>query len=84
MLATDTNNNIELTAKKERDEMKFVVLGSGGVGKSALSVQFIKGEFVFKYDPTIEDAYTTQRIVDERPVSLSLLDTAGQEGKYYI
>jgi hypothetical protein len=34
-----------------------VVLGSGGVGKSALTVQFVSGHFMEKYDPTIEDFY---------------------------
>ncbi len=38
-------------------EYKLVVLGSGGVGKSALTVQFVQGIFVGKDDPTIEDCY---------------------------
>ena len=38
-------------------EYKLVVLGSGGVGKSALTVQFVQGIFVERYDPTIEDSY---------------------------
>ena len=38
-------------------EFKVVVLGSGGVGKSALTVQFVSGHFMEKYDPTIEDFY---------------------------
>lgn len=37
-------------------EYKIVVLGSGGVGKSALTVQFVQGLFVEKYDPTVRDA----------------------------
>ena len=36
---------------------QVVVLGSGGVGKSALTVQFVSGRFMEKYDPTIEDFY---------------------------
>lgn len=38
-------------------EFKVVVLGSGGVGKSALTVQFVSNKFMEKYDPTIEDFY---------------------------
>ena len=45
-------------------EYKLVVLGSGGVGKSALTVQFVQGIFVEKYDPTIEDSYRKQVEVD--------------------
>ena len=33
-------------------------LSPGGVGKSALTVQFISGKFVERYDPTVEvDAF---------------------------
>ncbi|KAL9642188.1 hypothetical protein ABK040_007190 [Willaertia magna] len=60
-------------------EYKFVVLGSGGVGKSALTIQFIQGNFVEKYDPTIEDSYRKQVEVDGKACMLDILDTAGQE-----
>lgn len=38
-------------------EYKIVVLGSGGVGKSALTVQFVQGLFVEKYDPTVRHSF---------------------------
>eukprot|EP00762_Andalucia_godoyi_P001563 ANDGO_00220.mRNA.1 Ras-related protein Rap-1 len=60
-------------------EYKIVVLGAGGVGKSALSIRFIQGKFVEKYDPTIEDSYRKQVDVDGQAVMLDILDTAGQE-----
>ena len=33
-------------------EYKLVVVGGGGVGKSALTIQFIQSHFVDEYDPT--------------------------------
>ncbi|ESO06541.1 hypothetical protein HELRODRAFT_154062 [Helobdella robusta] len=60
-------------------EYKVVVLGSGGVGKSALTVKFVSGKFVEKYDPTIEDFYRKEIEVDGAPSVLEILDTAGTE-----
>lgn len=60
-------------------EYKIVVLGSGGVGKSALTVQFVQGIFMEKYDPTIEDSYRKQVEVDGQQCMLEILDTAGTE-----
>lgn len=60
-------------------EFKVVVLGSGGVGKSALTVQFVQGVFTEKYDPTIEDFYRKEIEVDQAPCVLEILDTAGTE-----
>jgi len=60
-------------------EYKLVVLGSGGVGKSALTVQFVQGIFVEKYDPTIEDSYRKVVEIDGQQCMLEILDTAGTE-----
>lgn len=43
------------------DQIKFVVVGSGGVGKSCVTLQFVQGMFIDGHDPTIEDSY--QKIV---------------------
>lgn len=58
---------------------KLVVVGGGGVGKSALTIQFIQSYFVTDYDPTIEDSYTKQCQIDSVVARLDILDTAGQE-----
>eukprot|EP00300_Choanocystis_sp_HF-7_P017484 c19744_g2_i1.p1 GENE.c19744_g2_i1~~c19744_g2_i1.p1 ORF type:complete len:207 (-),score=56.12 c19744_g2_i1:54-638(-) len=58
---------------------KIVVCGAGGVGKSALTVRFIQGNFLDRYDPTIEDSYRKQVEVDGVACLLDILDTAGQE-----
>jgi Ras-related protein R-Ras2 len=54
-------------------------VGSGGVGKSSFTIQFIQSYFVPDYDPTIEDSYTKQCVIDDQVARLDILDTAGQE-----
>ncbi|XP_076063681.1 ras-like protein 2 isoform X1 [Oratosquilla oratoria] len=69
--------------KKEQSPMsqtyKIVVVGGGGVGKSAITIQFIQSYFATDYDPTIEDSYTKQCVIDDIVAKLDILDTAGQE-----
>ncbi|KAI8065605.1 ras-like protein 1 [Gongronella butleri] len=60
-------------------EYKLVMVGGGGVGKSALTIQFIQSHFVDEYDPTIEDSYRKQCVIDGETALLDVLDTAGQE-----
>lgn len=60
-------------------EYKLVVVGGGGVGKSALTIQLIHSHFVDEYDPTIEDSYRKQVVIDDKVTVLDVLDTAGQE-----
>jgi len=63
----------------QSEPLRLVVLGSGGVGKSALTVQFVTGSFVEKYDPTIEDSYRKNFQILGFDVLLEILDTAGTE-----
>ena len=41
-----------------KTEIKIVLLGGLGVGKSAITIQYINCHFVDEYDPTIEDSYS--------------------------
>lgn len=66
-------------AHKFLREYKLVVVGGGGVGKSCLTIQLIQSHFVDEYDPTIEDSYRKQCVIDEEVALLDVLDTAGQE-----
>lgn len=49
------------------------------MGKSALTIQFIQTTFVEDYDPTIEDSYRKQCVIDKEVALIDVLDTAGQE-----
>jgi len=61
------------------DSWRVALLGDGGVGKTALAVQFTLNCFIETYDPTIEDAYRKQLLVDDKMCFVEVIDTAGQE-----
>ncbi|KAJ3155322.1 hypothetical protein HDU86_004412 [Geranomyces michiganensis] len=66
-------------------------VGSGGVGKSALTLQYMYGDFIEEYDPTKADSYrkkvhlAASSSSSSSPTSapqecfIDILDTAGQE-----
>lgn len=60
------------------DLEELVVVGSGGVGKSCLTVRFLKDEFTSDYDPTIEENYRKNIVVDNSSCTVNIIDTAGQ------
>jgi len=58
---------------------KVIMVGTGGVGKSALTLQFMYDEFVEDYEPTKADSYRKKIVLDGEEVQIDILDTAGQE-----
>lgn len=65
--------------QRDRVEIRVVLVGSGGVGKSALCISFIQNHFVDEYDPTIEDSYRKQASVPELYAHVG--QNAGEEPK---
>lgn len=55
------------------------MVGSGGVGKSCVTIQFLRQRFSEYYDPTIEESYRKPVTVDDEDYNLEIVDTAGQE-----
>ena len=58
---------------------KVIMVGSGGVGKSALTLQFMYDEFVEDYEPTKADSYRKKISLDGQEIHADIMDTAGQE-----
>ncbi|RIA88965.1 small GTPase superfamily [Glomus cerebriforme] len=66
-------------AKQDLPLHKVIMVGSGGVGKSALTLQYMYGDFVEEYDPTKADSYRKKVSLDGQECQIDILDTAGQE-----
>ncbi|CAG8453715.1 7276_t:CDS:2 [Acaulospora morrowiae] len=66
-------------AKQDLPLHKVIMVGSGGVGKSALTLQYMYGDFVEEYDPTKADSYRKKVLLDGQECLIDILDTAGQE-----
>lgn len=65
--------------EKNASVHKIIMVGSGGVGKSALTLQFMYDEFVEDYEPTKADSYRKNVTVQAEECQVDILDTAGQE-----
>jgi len=82
----ETNGTIGISAIQQQAAntvaaplFKVIVIGSGGVGKSALTLQFMYDEFVEDYEPTKADSYRKKIMLDGKEAQIDILDTAGQE-----
>eukprot|EP01138_Halocafeteria_seosinensis_P005839 gb/GECG01005968.1/.p1 GENE.gb/GECG01005968.1/~~gb/GECG01005968.1/.p1 ORF type:complete len:209 (+),score=39.10 gb/GECG01005968.1/:1-627(+) len=59
--------------------IKIVLMGQGGVGKTAMTLRYTSGEFNAQYLPTVGDMYTKDVEVNGAPRHIQIDDTAGQE-----
>ncbi|KAJ3504538.1 hypothetical protein NLJ89_g7885 [Agrocybe chaxingu] len=63
-------------------EYNLCVVGPDGVGKTALPIQFTMNIFGEEYDPTIEDEFSKQIVIDDEPALLNIWDTSGNQEGY--
>lgn len=61
------------------NEVKIGMFGGGGVGKTAITLRYLKGEFTEGYIPTIEDLFTKVIEFENKTINLQVIDTAGQD-----
>uniref|UniRef100_A0A8C7VJH1 GTP-binding protein Rheb n=1 Tax=Oncorhynchus mykiss TaxID=8022 RepID=A0A8C7VJH1_ONCMY len=69
--------NYNICQSKAIDQRRFSIFSFAG--KSSLTIQFVEGQFVDSYDPTIENTFTKMITVNGQEYHLQLVDTAGQD-----
>eukprot|EP01080_Neovahlkampfia_damariscottae_P006784 gene6784-10948_t len=73
------SNSTDNLDSPTKEKVRIVILGSGYCGKSALTHQYMYSKFEEKLDPTIEDCFMKNTIIDNDPIILDILDTGGRE-----
>jgi len=58
---------------------KVLLLGGAGVGKSGLTYRMIHSNFEPDYDPSTQDVYAFDVVIDEKPAFFLALDPKGDE-----
>ncbi|NXS53163.1 RHOF protein, partial [Brachypteracias leptosomus] len=66
-------------APSGKKEVKMVIVGDGGCGKTSLLMVYAKGAFPEQYAPSVFEKYSTSVTLGKKEVTLNLYDTAGQE-----
>ncbi|XP_037672717.1 rho-related GTP-binding protein RhoF isoform X1 [Choloepus didactylus] len=59
-----------------RKELKIVIVGDGGCGKTSLLMVYSQGSFPERYAPSVFEKYTASVTVGSKEVTLNLYDTA--------
>mmetsp|Transcript_16534 Transcript_16534/g.14315 ORF Transcript_16534/g.14315 Transcript_16534/m.14315 type:complete len:90 (+) Transcript_16534:2975-3244(+) len=61
-------------------EVKVVIVGDAGVGKSSVILRFVQGTFTEGYQVTIGGAFTTKLLIHKGvSTRFKIWDTAGEE-----
>eukprot|EP00105_Crassostrea_gigas_P042548 XP_019926696.1 PREDICTED: ras-related and estrogen-regulated growth inhibitor [Crassostrea gigas] len=70
--------------KSSFGETKVAVIGTDGVGKSALSVRFLTKRFIGEYDQTVESKYKYTTTTDGETITFEVLDTISEVPAQFV
>ena len=64
-------------SNKPSKTIEVLVVGGGGVGKTAITIRYLNNHFIDEYDPTIEDCARKVVQIDDTIYLVEIFDTAG-------
>ena len=70
---------IDPPAQPKYDKHKAVVVGSQGVGKTAMLRRFVDGTFIEKYEPTVGSDFFTHKSLGDKNIALTFFDLSGNQ-----
>ena len=82
ILQTKPKKNPHVFSAEDREPIawKFTLVGSSGVGKTALVSRFVEDTFLTDSEPTLMSKYDSTIIdIDGQQINLNIWDTSGQE-----
>lgn len=69
-----------MNSEKNKIALKCALLGKAGIGKTSIILRYMKNQFSYSTNPTIDAVFTAQFINNnDNVVKLDIWDTAGQE-----
>ena len=60
-------------------DLSIGMFGGGGVGKTCMTLRFVKNEFTEGYIPTIDDKFFTDHEIGGEMKRIEIIDTSGQD-----
>eukprot|EP00924_Labyrinthula_sp_SR-Ha-C_P004726 maker-scaffold_1-snap-gene-9.19-mRNA-1 protein AED:0.27 eAED:0.27 QI:126/1/1/1/0.75/0.6/5/281/202 len=70
---------VQQVLQNMNNKLKIVISGDGAVGKTCVLMGYALKVFPAEYVPTVFDNYHLQVKIEDRPVAVEIVDTAGQE-----
>jgi GTPase KRas protein len=59
--------------------IRIGMFGGGGVGKTALTLRYLRDQFVEEYIPTLADDFSKEIDFKGQKLTINIIDTAGQD-----
>jgi GTPase KRas protein len=64
---------------EDQSKIRIGMFGGGGVGKTALTLRYLRDQFVEEYIPTLADDFTKEIELNGKKLTINIIDTAGQD-----